>query len=341
MRAVDAEPRGFVHWGATSQDIVDTALVLLVAPGAAAIMADDHARLIARRCATLSDDTRRRHARAHAAAAGAADHVRPEGGRLARGDRAAAGARLERAPSRGLRRCSSAARPARWRRSATSGLAVAEALARELGLPCPDAPWHAHRDRLAALVAACGIYTGALGKMARDIALLMQHEVAEAAEPGGGSSAMPHKRNPVGCAVALAAAARMPGLVGAAIAGLAQEHERGVGGWQAEWPTIADAVQATGAALAAMRDVTAGLRVDPARMRANIAATNGAIFAERVMMRARRALGRDTAQALLREVVDASARDRRAARPRASRAHARARSTSLADGRLRVDFDDA
>ena len=118
-------------------------------------------------------------------------------------------------------------------------------LARELGLADPGAPWHAQRDRLAALMAACGVYTGALGKIARDVSLLMQDEVAEAAEPptGGGSSTMPHKRNPAGCAMALAAATRVPGLVAAFLSGMVQEHERGVGGWHAEAPTVAAVVQ--------------------------------------------------------------------------------------------------
>jgi 3-carboxy-cis,cis-muconate cycloisomerase len=187
------------------------------------------------------------------------------------------------------------------------GLIVARELARELGLVCPDAPWHAWRDRLAAFVAACGVYTGALGKIARDVTLLMQFEVAEAAEPGGASSTMPHKRNPAGCATALAAAARLPGLTATMLAGLVQEHERSVGAWHAEWPTVIDAVQATGAALSAMCGVAESLSVDPARMQANIDATNGAVFAERVMMRAGVRLGRDRAQNLLR---DAFARSR-------------------------------
>lgn len=114
------------------------------------------------------------------------------------------------------------------------GIAVSEALAEELGLQCPDAPWHGHRDRLAALMAALSIYTGGLGKMALDIALLMQFGVSEAAEPGsagrGGSSTMPHKRNPTACMLAIASAKRIPGLLSSFLAGMLQEHERGLGG---------------------------------------------------------------------------------------------------------------
>ena len=131
------------------------------------------------------------------------------------------------------------------------GPAVSRALADDLGLRNPEAPWHTDRDRLAALVSACGVYTATLGKIARDISLLMQDEVGEVAERGGGSSTMPHKRNPAGCAVVLAASTRLPGLVAAFLTGMVQEHERGVGGWHAEWPTLAATVQTTGSALAA------------------------------------------------------------------------------------------
>jgi 3-carboxy-cis,cis-muconate cycloisomerase len=191
------------------------------------------------------------------------------------------------------------------------GFAVADALAGELGLSCPDAPWHAHRDRIGAVVTSCGLYTGMLGKMARDVSLLMQYEVAEATEHGGSesslrgrSSTMPQKRNPVGCAIALAAAARLPGLVASSLSTLVQEHERAAGAWHAEWPIVSDAMQTTGAALEAMRDVAEHLSVDPARMARNLAETRGAIFAERVMMRIAPALGRDKAHELLRGALD-------------------------------------
>jgi 3-carboxy-cis,cis-muconate cycloisomerase len=179
------------------------------------------------------------------------------------------------------------------------GLDVAQALAGELDLDTPPAPWHTNRDRLSALVAACGIYTGTLGKIARDIALLMQVEVGEVTEPGGGSSTLPHKRNPAGCAVAIAAAVRVPGLVAAFLTGMAQEHERGAGGWQAEWPTLAATVQSTGAALAALADAVGGLDVNPERMRQNIERTNGVIFAERVIALAASTSGKDAVQALV------------------------------------------
>jgi 3-carboxy-cis,cis-muconate cycloisomerase len=187
---------------------------------------------------------------------------------------------------------------------------VSQALAEELTLPFPDAPWHAHRDRLAALVAACGVATGSFGKMARDISLLMQSEIAEAAEPGGdgrgGSSTMPHKHNPIACSLTLAAAHRVPGLVATFLSSMVQEHERGVGGWQAEWPTVTAVVQSTGLAAASMAEVAEGLVVDPARMRANIDATRGNIFAERVVMMLGTSLGRDVAHQLLEQATQQS-----------------------------------
>jgi 3-carboxy-cis,cis-muconate cycloisomerase len=190
------------------------------------------------------------------------------------------------------------------------GLEVARALADELGLRLPEAPWHSQRDRLAALVSACAILTGSLGKMARDIALLMQTEVAEVREPGGegrgGSSTMPHKHNPVGCIVTLAAANRVPGLVASFLSGMVQEHERAAGGWQAEWPTVADVVESTGLATASMAEVVAGLSVDPARMRSNIDATQGVVFAEKAMMLLAAKLGREPAQKILEQAARGS-----------------------------------
>lgn len=192
------------------------------------------------------------------------------------------------------------------------GVAVARALADELGLGLPEAPWHTQRDRLAWLVCGCGILTACLGKMARDIALLMQNEISEAAEPGGdgrgGSSTMPHKRNPIACSVTLAAANRVPGLVASFLCAMVQEHERGVGGWQAEWAIVSPVLQSTGVAIESMAEVAQGLTVDEKRMWLNIESTNGAVFAERAMMLLGKKLGRDRARKLVEEAVRNSAR---------------------------------
>ena len=119
---------------------------------------------------------------------------------------------------------------------------MAHALASELEVRRSQLPWHAHRDRLAEVATTLGLLVGTLGKIARDISLMSQTEVGEALEPSapgrGGSSTLPHKRNPVGCAVVLAAAIRVPALVSTMLAAMVQEHERGLGGWHAEWETL-------------------------------------------------------------------------------------------------------
>jgi len=159
-----------------------------------------------------------------------------------------------------------------------AGPAVREALAERLGLAVAPA-WHSRRDSIAGLGAALGIAIGAIAKLARDISLLMQREVAEVAEPAiagrGGSSAMPHKRNPTGCQVALSAAIRAPGLVAALLAGMPQELERGLGGWQAEAPVIGELFALAHGAVHAMRVVVEGLEVDTAEIIAHAADAPG------------------------------------------------------------------
>lgn len=181
-------------------------------------------------------------------------------------------------------------------------------MAKRLKLDLPDAPWHTQRDRLAEVVCACGILTGSLGKMARDISLLMQHEVGEASEPGGGgrggSSTMPQKRNPIASAITLAAANRVPGLTAAFLSEMVQEHERAVGGWQAEWPTISDVIQSTGVAIASMAEVAEGLTVSPTRMKENLKSTQGAIFAEKAALVLTAKLGREAAHKALEHATD-------------------------------------
>jgi 3-carboxy-cis,cis-muconate cycloisomerase len=154
--------------------------------------------------------------------------------------------------------------------------AVAERLGQALGLPAPAAPWHARRGGVAGLASALAVLTGSLGKVALDIALLSQADVAEVFEPQvagrGGSSAMAHKRNPTGCQIARSAALRAPHLAAAILSALPQEHERGLGGWQAEGPVLAELFCITHGALAAMANVIEGLEVHPESMAANLAA---------------------------------------------------------------------
>src|SRR5256884_7963238 len=166
------------------------------------------------------------------------------------------------------------------------GLPVAEKLAQELGLRLPDAPWHTHRDRIAEAASVFAIIAGTCGKIARDVSLMMQTDVGEAFEPSGegrgGSSTMPHKRNPAAAASALAAATMAPGLAATIFVAQVQDHERSAGPWHAEWPTLPTLMLVTSGALAAVVDIAEGLQVHVARLRANLEATGGLIMAETV-----------------------------------------------------------
>ena len=147
-------------------------------------------------------------------------------------------------------------------------------LAARLGLDEPAVPWHAIRGRIADLGASLAITAGALEKIALDLVLLSQTEVGEVAEPSGGgrggSSSMPHKRNPAGSVVAIACARRVRGDAGVLLAAMPQELERAAGAWQSEWGPLSDALSLTGGAAAAMRDALEGLEVRPERMRENL-----------------------------------------------------------------------
>ena len=308
VRVVDAPAATFVHWGATSQDVVDTALVLCLTQ-ARAVLSEDHDRL---RTAL------KRLSSAHGNSVMLARTLLQPAPPTTFGLKAAGwyGA-VSRTGVRLLATFEKAHQLQFGGASGTlaalgdDGIRVATELARELGLRLPEAPWHTHRDRFGALVCACGVYTACLGKMARDVSLLMQFEVAEAFEPGGGSSTMPHKRNPARCAAALAAATRMPGLVADFLGGMLQEHERGLGGWHAEAVTMASVVQTAGAALAAMGDIAGTLAVDSERMRANIDSTHGIVFAERASMLLGRALGRDAASRIVTNTMEMARRESR------------------------------
>jgi 3-carboxy-cis,cis-muconate cycloisomerase len=304
VRARNRAAAGFVHWGATSQDVTDTAMVLLLGRCRRVLEADHHR--VSRGLRHISHE--------HANTVMLGRTLLQPAPPITFGLKAAGWLGAVR---RGWRRVASRFDEAAYLQFGGAsgtlaalgdrGLAVSEALAGELNLKIPDAPWHGHRDRLAALMAALGIYTASLGKMALDIALLMQYEVGEAAEPGGdgrgGSSTMPHKRNPTACMLAIAASKRTPGLVADFLAGMVQEHERAMGGWQAEWATVQAIVQSAGVALEAMAEVAEGLTVDAGRMRRNIDATQGAVFAEKAMMLLAREMGREAAHRAVEESV--------------------------------------
>ena len=299
----DEKAAGFVHWGATSQDAIDSGLVLqlrsaldLMLPQLAdlsealARIADQHRSTLLAGRTWLQQatpvtfglkaagwlDAVNRH-RARLAAARKQVLVLQFGGAV--GTLAALG---------------------------THGPAVARALAEELQLELPSIPWHTHRDRFAEVATALGLLVGTLGKIARDVSLMAQTEVGEALEPAapgkGGSSTLPHKRNPVGCAVVLAAAIRVPALVSTMLAAMVQEHERGLGGWHAEWETLPEIFLLAAGALAQTTQIVSGLEVHEAAMAHNLAATHGLILAEAVAIALANHIGRMPAHHLIEKV---------------------------------------
>lgn len=161
------------------------------------------------------------------------------------------------------------------------GPEVAARMAAELQLGVPQAAWHTQRDEWVALGCELGLLSGSLGKIARDISLLGQFEIAEVSEPSepgrGGSSTLPHKRNPVACMAALAAAQRTPQRVAALLAAMPHEHDRSLGGWQtelAEWPQLLMSVHGSARAMAG---ALPALRVDAQRMRSNLDAVRASL----------------------------------------------------------------
>ena len=298
----DSEAGRFVHWGATSQDAMDTGLVLQLREaldlieqdltrlsGATAQLAEAHQRTplagrtwlqqalpvtLGLKAAGWLSAIERHRVRIR--------EIRPRllavqfGG--AAGTLAALG---------------------------EQGLEVAARLAEALQLALPDLPWHAHRDRIAEVATTLGLLVGTLGKIAKDISLLMQTEVGEAFEPAaagkGGSSTMPHKRNPVGSAVVLAAAIRVPGLVSIMLNAMVQEHERGMGNWHAEWETLPEICLLSAGALGQVTQLLEGLEIDAARMRQNLDITRGLVLAEAVTMALGRHIGRLPAHHLVEQ----------------------------------------
>lgn len=188
----------------------------------------------------------------------------------------------------------------------THGPRVAAYLAEELRLPRPDLPWHAERDRPAAVVAALGIVAGTMAKVATDVVLLSQAEVGEVSEgaaPGkGGSSAMPNKQNPVDAVQALAAARLAIGVVPVVLGAMPQEHERAAGGWQAEWQAIPEVFRQAGRAVHHVRSALEGLEVHATPMRHNLAMAGGTLMADALATALLPHVGRQESQRLAREL---------------------------------------
>ena len=198
------------------------------------------------------------------------------------------------------------------------GLDVAGELASQLGLPDPSLPWHTIRLRPARIASALGATLGVTGKIGRDVVLLAQTEVAEVVEGGGagrgGSSTMPHKRNPVGAIGLVACAQRAPGLVSTMLGAMMQEHERGAGTWQAEWETLPELLRLAGSSAAILSELLSGLEVDAEKMRADMDMTGALVMSESVAAALAPALGRADAQDLVEKAARRSLESGRAFR---------------------------
>jgi 3-carboxy-cis,cis-muconate cycloisomerase len=294
---VSAEAAGFVHFGATSQDIVDSA-AMLVARRALGLIAGwldqvaDHCADVARehRLSPIAGRTLMQQAVPTTFGLKAAGWF--QGAREARV--LVARVREQRLQAQlGGAVGSLAAFGER-------GPEIARLYARELGLAEPVAPWHTQRSALIELGAALAAGAAAAAKIATDIILLAQTEVGEVREgAGGGSSTMPHKRNPAISVRTLACAAKARRDAGALIAAEPHQHERAAGPWHAEWDALTGALEATGGAVAAVAEALAGLEVDTARMRQNLDVTGGLIMAERVAFAAAEHIGLVEAQRLV------------------------------------------
>jgi 3-carboxy-cis,cis-muconate cycloisomerase len=290
----------YVHWGATSQDVIDTATMLTLRAGIDALLADID------RAVTGFAKLAQQHRNTPVVARTWLQHALPMPFGLKLAEYAAA---LHRSHGRlqRLRRESLALQfggaAGTLAALGDKGLLVAEKLAQELKLPLPDAPWHTHRDRIAEAASVLAILAGSCGKIARDVQLMMQTDVAEAFEPAGegrgGSSTMPHKRNPVAAATALGAAMMAPNLAATIFASQIQDHERSAGPWHAEWPTLPGLLLVTSGALAGIVDIAEGLEVDAARMRVNLDTTNGLIMAEAITMALAEKIGKSEAHHLV------------------------------------------
>jgi 3-carboxy-cis,cis-muconate cycloisomerase len=302
-KAVPPDAADTVHRGATSQDIIDTAAMLLARAALAALAAD---------LATAADGCARLAA-AHRDTLMAGRTLLQQAVPITFGLVAAGWLT-------GLDEAGETVGRVRHQRLAVQfggaagtlaslgadGPAVARLFAAELGLAVPVLPWHTDRSRVLDVAAACAGASAALAKIARDVTLLAQSEVGEVREGGGrggerrgGSSAMPHKQNPVAAIAVLGCTRRVPGLAATLIAAAEQEHQRAAGAWHAEWETFADLLRVTGSAASWGADLTGGLIVDPARMRANLDATRGLPLAERVSELLAPALGRAAAHDLV------------------------------------------
>jgi 3-carboxy-cis,cis-muconate cycloisomerase len=300
VAAIDPDATKYVHMGATSQDVIDTGLMLCTKKALELVIANlagIEERLInlveRQRRTFLPGRTLLQHARPISLglkAAGWLDGI-ARGRRMLQQD-AATSLAVQFGGAVG----SLAA-------SGPKGLEILDGLARKLDLATPEVPWHTQRDRIGRLGMDLALVGTGLAKIAQDVVLLMQTEVAELAEDlgsgGGGSSTLPHKQNPIAPTKILANAKRIPALAAALLTSIVHEHERSPGGWHAEWVVFPEIIGAVGGSAAHALELVSGLRIDPERMRRNIDLTNGLIFAENISIELAKSLGKSAAHGLI------------------------------------------
>ena len=313
--AVGDDAADFVHLGATSQDIVDTA-AMLVSQRSLALVLTELDRL-GDGCAELARSYRSTPMAARTLLQQA---VPTTFGLKAAGWLLSVLEARERLATVRAERLAAQLGGAAGTLAALGDVAfeITRRYAEELGLVEPLLPWHANRQRVAELGAALSAAAGAAAKIGRDVVLLAQSEVAEVAEAfGGRSSTMPQKRNPVRSTLAVACARLANAHTGVLLGELAHEHERGVGGWHAEWEALSGALAFAGGSVAAAADAVTSLEVDAERMRANLLASGGLVVAERVSFALAPRLGRSVAHDVVAEAARAASfRDALLADPR-------------------------
>ncbi|MHC8321906.1 3-carboxy-cis,cis-muconate cycloisomerase [Pseudomonas sp. GB2N2] len=302
IATADAEAERYVHLGATSQDVMDTGLVLQLRRALELIESD-----LAQLGETLATQAQR-YVATPLAGRTWLQHATPVtlGMKIAGwlGAVTRSRQRLQELKPR-LLVLQFGGASGTLAALGVQAMPIAEALAAELHLTLPDQPWHTQRDRLVEFGSVLGLIAGSLGKLGRDISLLMQTEAGEVFEPSapgkGGSSTMPHKRNPVGAAVLISAATRVPGLLSTLFSAMPQEHERSLGLWHAEWETLPEICCLVSGSLQQALLVADGLEVDAERMARNLDLTQGLVLAEAVSIVLAQRVGRDTAHHLLEQ----------------------------------------
>ncbi|HET6173271.1 MAG TPA: adenylosuccinate lyase family protein [Gaiellales bacterium] len=301
--AVGGEAAGYVHYGATSQDIVDTAAMLVSRRALEFVLADVAAVTAA--CAGLAE----RHRATPMVARTLLQQALPSTFGYKAATWLVGIVEAERLLLDACERLAVQLGGAAGTLAALGehGPEVMTRMARDLGLAEPVLPWHTSRVRVAALGSALATLAGALGKVALDVVLLAQTEVGELSEPSGdgrgGSSTLAHKRNPIGSTLTLACARRAHASASLLTGSLVQEHERAVGAWHAEWDGLVATLAAAGGAAAHMAEVLGGLEVHADRMQLNLGATRGLIMSERLVFTLAERFGRQEAAALVSEAA--------------------------------------